>query len=111
MRVFDAARAGEPEAVQGIRVTVGWLGRGLAILINIFNPAMIVLGTPWSGAFDLIELPLQVELKKYALPAALRHARICVPHFGDDSSLMGAAELAFEHLLDDPTQQWARRTG
>jgi hypothetical protein len=35
--------------------------------------------------------------------------RLLQPGLGEDSSLLGAAELAFEPLLEDPVEAWSRR--
>jgi hypothetical protein len=37
-----------------------------------------------------------------ALPACREHIRLRTPGLGNDAALIGAAELAFQHLLDDP---------
>ena len=44
------------------------------------------------------------------LAALVGEARLVVPALGSDSTLVGAAELAFEPLLSDPLQALARRT-
>lgn len=107
--VLDAALGGEQRALEGVSHVAGWLARGLASLINVFNPELVILGGPVSAAFRLTEEMLARELTRLAMPAARQQVRIVVPGLGDDSSLLGAAELAFEALLQDPVDDTWRR--
>ena len=104
MEVADivAASASGDQAAQAVLERVGgWLGVGLANLVNIFNPEVIVLG----GHLRLLFPPVSgIVLRRihYALPAAREQVRIDVPAMSGDSTLLGAAETAFDALLSDP---------
>ena len=91
------------------RWTVGrWLGVGLAALVNILNPRLVVLG----GRFARIH-PFVDRRSRTNSPAGrcrLRAARPRRPcELGVDAPLLGAAELAFEPLLADPAGWLAGR--
>ena len=86
--------------------TIGrWLGYGLATLINVFNPRLIVLGGPFGRSYPYTGATIAAELERLALRGCASWSR-CVPAtLGMDAPLLGAAELAFEPLLVDP-QGW-----
>ena len=78
------------------------LGRGLAGLVNLLNPQMIVLGGYLRALYRWLEPGVLAELEVRALPVAGLRPRIVLPGLGDQSVLIGAAEVAFRGLLDDP---------
>ncbi len=99
--VIAAAAKGSKPARAAIDSAGQWLGLGLANLVNVFNPEVIVLGGHLRLIFPLVSSTVlrQVHL---ALPAAREQARVEVPALNADSTLFGAAEAAFESLLADP---------
>lgn len=50
------------------------------------------------------------EFEIAALAAPFEQVRIVTPYLGSDSTLVGAAELAFDALLSDPLLVLSRRT-
>lgn len=107
--VFEAASNGEQCALDGLHQIAVWVARGLASLVNIFNPEVIILGGPLSSLFFLTGEVIRSEMESMTTLANQRQVRLEQPGLGEDSSLMGAAELAFEHLLDDPVDVWTHR--
>ena len=99
--VIAAAVAGESRARSAVDTAGKWLGLGLANLVNLFNPEVIVLGGHLRLLLPLVEDQVREQVH-HALPAARDQVRIEVPALGDESTLMGAAEMAFERLLADP---------
>jgi predicted NBD/HSP70 family sugar kinase len=85
-----------------------WLGFGLAGLVNVLNPGLIVLGGHFGRIFPLVLPTLADELDRRALPASRALIRIVPATLGVDAPLLGGAELAFEPLLGDP-KAWAGR--
>lgn len=79
-----------------------WLGLGLAGLVNVFNPRLIVLGGRFGRIHPFVSRTLEAELDRRALAAPRRLVRIVPATLGVDAPLLGAAELAFEPLLADP---------
>lgn len=78
------------------------LGRGLAGLANLLNPRVIVLGGYLRELYRWVEHDVQAELALRTLRVSGMAPRITLPHLGDHSVLLGAAEVAFEALLADP---------
>jgi len=98
--LVDAYRADEPSAVQVLHATAHYLGAGLANLVNLFNPELVVIGG-WAGL--LIGEAIMDELKKYvaqyALAPSSAHLKIDLCQFGQDAICMGAACLVLEEFL------------
>lgn len=93
--VGDAAIAGDPLAIEIYRLSGHYLGRALAILVDILNPEVIVIGSVFSRAEDLLRPAMERSFQEEALhhsaavcrvvPAALGEA------IGDIASLALAA--------------------
>ena len=100
--VIAEARAGSTLAL-GAFATVGrWLGLGLAGLVNIFNPRLVVMGGLFGRIHPFVADALEAELDRRALPGSRALVRVVPARLGVDAPLLGAAELAFEPLLADP---------
>jgi len=78
-----------------------WLGIGLANIVNIFNPAVIVLGGHFAYLYPLMADAVNEQLAT-ALSAPRQQVRVEVARLGADSVIVGAAEMAFAPLLADP---------
>ena len=100
--VFADARAGDAMALRGIRHVADALGRTLATLVNTLNPERVLLGGFLSELLDLAREDIESALCRYALEASGRSVQLVQPTFGEDSALLGAAEVAFAALLADP---------
>jgi predicted NBD/HSP70 family sugar kinase len=110
VEVFAAASKGEQRAVDGLNGVAEWVARGLASLVNIFNPEIVILGGPLSSLFFLTGDVIRSRVDAMTSFAG-RRVRLVQPGLGEDSSLLGAAELAFEQLLDDPIDHRTRLAG
>ena len=78
------------------------IGQGLASLVNMFNPRVVVMGGYFDAMYTLVRAEVDEGLAAWALPAALESVLLTVPALGRDSVLLGAAEMAFEPLFIDP---------
>jgi predicted NBD/HSP70 family sugar kinase len=105
--VLAAAEAGEPEALAAFAETGRWLGIGLAGVINILNPELVLLGGRLTASYPFVRASLEAELDRRVLRAARGIVRVVPASLGVDAPLRGAAELAFEPLLSDPAA-WLR---
>ncbi|HSK26779.1 MAG TPA: ROK family transcriptional regulator [Jiangellales bacterium] len=103
--VIGAARLGEPAASDALTEVASWLGTGLGALVNVLNPAMVVLGGVLAEVFGAAEMTVRKALAESAIDAAAEQVRLTLPALGADSVLLGAAELAFTDLLADPVPQ------
>lgn len=99
--IADAAE-GRPESLAALDAVGRWLGIGLAGLVNILNPQIVVLGGLFSPAFPYLAPSMTAALDARALVASRRLVSVVPAALGVDAPLLGAAELAFEPLLADP---------
>lgn len=81
--VAQAAAAGDPAAAEIIRISGEYLGRGLAILIDVLNPECIVVGSIYARNEALFKPHVDRILKEEAIPAALEVCRIIPAELGD----------------------------
>jgi predicted NBD/HSP70 family sugar kinase len=99
--VLAAHAAGERWTRAGMRRVGRFLGAGLVNVVNLFNPEVIVFGGQVRHVFTATE-PAVREALRTALPASGDQVRLAVAELGDDSVVLGAAELGFARLLDEP---------
>lgn len=96
--VFEAASRGDEGALRAIATTAEYLALGVANLISILNPEMVVLGggLMQQGARFLEHVKRRAV--EWAQPVAARQARIELTQLGEDAGLLGAARLAWQSL-------------
>ncbi len=81
--VAMAAREGDETALEIIRISAGYLGRGLAILIDMLNPECIVIGSIYARNEELFRPGMEKILQEEAIPAALEVCSIRPAALGD----------------------------
>jgi predicted NBD/HSP70 family sugar kinase len=101
-QVIAAAAAGEHQALAAVDEVGRWLGIGIAGLVNVLNPRVVVLGGLFSKLAPRLIPRVEEELDRFALAAPRANVRVAAAQLGMDAPLLGAAELAFEPFLADP---------
>ena len=99
--LVTAAREGDAAAQAAFESVGDWLGIGLVNLVNLLNPQSIVLGGHLSAIYAMAPDRVASQLQT-ALPAARELVEVCSSQLGGDATLVGAAEVAFTTVLDDP---------
>ncbi len=94
--VITAARKGDIAAKRAVEETARYLGMGIANIVSILNPKIIVLGGGLMQAADLFIDELNRALRDWAQPIAAQQVRIQITSLGEDAGLFGAARLALE---------------
>ena len=97
-QVISAARGGDLAAIQTIEEAARYLGMGIANIVSILNPEMIVLGGGLMQAADLFLDSIRRVVTRCAQPVAARQVRIEISRLGEDAGLLGAARLALDHI-------------
>lgn len=91
---------GDHVACTVMEITADYLALGLANLINLFNPQIIVLGG-WAGVqlspYLLADLPALI--RKYALPQPAAATQLIVTTLPQNPVSLGAATMALEGFL------------
>ena len=73
---------------------------GLANLINIFNPELIIIGGGLSNIGSMLLEPAYAEAKKRAFPESYQATSFVHPKLGGDSGALGAAAYALQAKRD-----------
>jgi glucokinase-like ROK family protein len=100
--VVQAANQGDELAREIMEETGEYLGTGIANIINLFNPQMIVIGGGVAQAGDLIFNPLKKTMKKRAFPVPAKVVKITTPSLGRDCTVIGAATLVLKDIFKSP---------
>ena len=94
--IYAAGQQGDELALEIFRRMGVYLGIGLANLINILNPAMIVIGGGVVNGWDLFEKHMHQQVEERAFPLLAARVKIERAKFCDDAGLLGAARLALK---------------
>ena len=71
-----------------------YLGIGLASLINLLNPEVIVIGGGLANGWELFEKDMRRQVKERAFSVPAERAKMVRAQCGDDAGLLGAGKLA-----------------
>ena len=100
--VLRQAAQGESAALGAVHTVAHDVGRTVAGLVNLLNPEVVLLGGSLKEVLLLARDRIEAALDAHAMAGARAMVRLVPSQLGDDSSLLGAAELAFDPLLADP---------
>ena len=98
--VYDAAKKDDDVARQVVRETANFLGAGVANLLNIFNPNVVVIagGVTQAGA-PLFE-PLRAEVRRRAFRPAVEACKILPGTLRGSAGVVGAVATFKQQVLD-----------
>ncbi len=94
--VARAAYGGDKMAKEIYKQAGGYLGIGLANIINLFNPGLILLGGGVYHSFDLLKEAMYISLEKRVLDLPYKQVKICPAQLGGDTGVKGALAVAME---------------
>jgi glucokinase len=97
-QVFDTARAGDALARQVVEETAVLTGQGVASVISLVNPDIVVLGGSIGQQGDLLLPTVQATARRWAQPFSARDVVITSSTLGAEAGLLGVAYAAFERL-------------
>lgn len=89
--VYEAILSGDAYAKDVMRETAKFLGAGIANLINILNPEMVVISGGVTRAGEHLLDPLRVEIRRRAFSHAADSCRIVSSTLGGMAGVIGAA--------------------
>ncbi|WP_341841602.1 ROK family transcriptional regulator [Chitinophaga caseinilytica] len=75
------------------------LGRGIAILINILNPEVVILGGALASTGDYILLPIRSAINKFSLTLVNNDTKLVLSRKGEHAGMAGACLLVRDRLL------------
>ncbi|WP_445612700.1 ROK family glucokinase [Geobacillus sp. YF-1] len=92
--VFDAAKAGDPLAVEVVDEVMRYLGLALANAADVVNPQKIVIGGGVSRAGDILVERVAHHFRRFAFPRVAAGAEVVLATLGNDAGVIGGAWLA-----------------
>lgn len=98
VKVYEAGRKGDELALAVFRRFGMYLGIGLANLMNLIDPQIIVLTGGAVNGWDLFAPEMYRQVGERAFRATAQQVRIARAECGDNAGLLGAAHLAFNSL-------------
>jgi glucokinase-like ROK family protein len=100
--VARAANQDDRLAREIMEKTGEYLGTGIANIINLFNPQMVIIGGGVAQAGSLIFDPLKRTMKKRAFSVPAKVVKIATPSLGRDCTVIGAASLVLKEIFKSP---------
>jgi glucokinase len=97
--VYEAAKLGDEAAVDVVRETARFLGAGIANLLNIFNPDVVVIAGGVTQAGATLFEPLRKEVRKRAFRPAVDSCRIVPGSLPGSAGVVGAV-ASFKQQTD-----------
>jgi predicted NBD/HSP70 family sugar kinase len=96
--LMEAANQGDQFALELLSDAGYKIGKALAILIHIMNPANIVLSGRGAKVGKILLAPIQQALHKYCIPRLASGTELLISSLGFDAELIGAAVLVMENF-------------
>ncbi|MGI5158828.1 ROK family protein [Microbispora sp. CA-102843] len=94
---------GDPRVDAAVAEVGRWLGVGAAMLVNLFNPRVIVLGGYFARLADRLIPAAEQELARLGMSGAVERCRFAASDLGFGAASRGAAGVVVERALSDPT--------
>lgn len=98
--IIEAAHKDDVLSIELITSIGEKLGRGIGVLINIFNPELVVVGGVMSEVGDYLMLPIRTALNKYSLSLVNKDSNLRLSSLGDSAGVIGAAQLTRNSILE-----------
>jgi glucokinase len=97
--VYEAARRGDDIGLEVVRETARLLGAGIANLLNIFNPDVVVIAGGVTQAGDTLFEPLRKEVRRRAFRTAVESCRIVPGSLPGTAGVVGAVATFKQQVL------------
>ena len=98
--VSSRASAGHPKARKIWDETARYLAQGVACMVNVLNPEVVVIGGGVSHAGRVLFGPLRIYARRHAMRHLKSRLKIVPASLGNDAGFLGAALLAKEKIED-----------
>jgi len=89
--IFKTAEKGDSLAKWIVEETARYLGIGIASIVNIINPEMVIFSGGMTAAGDLLFKPVRKYAQENALAAAIKEVKIVPAALGGNAGAIGAA--------------------
>ena len=99
--IIDAANMGDQFAIEMLSKIGFSLGKGLSVLIQLFNPELIIIGGKMAAARQYITTPVQQSINTYCMTQLREKTKIELSQLGEDAGLKGGVAIVMENLFLD----------
>lgn len=100
VEVYEAGRNGDERARSVFERFGMYLGIGLANLMSLIDPQIIVITGGAANGWDLFATEMYRQVEERAFRATAQQVKIARAECGDNAGLLGAASIAFQDLQD-----------
>ena len=97
--IIDAAQNDDMLSIELIAHLGDKIGKGIAVLINIFNPELVIIGGTLAQTGDLIRLPIKSALSKYSLSLVNNDTKLKMSKLGEKAGVMGGCLIARNNVF------------
>jgi N-acetylglucosamine repressor len=98
--VIDAANRGDQYAISILSVVGSNLGKGIATLIQLFNPEVIILGGKIAEAKQYITIPIIQSINTYSMTEIRGDTRIVSSRLGENTGILGMVSIVIDNILE-----------
>ena len=102
--IQQAAESGDAIAIQALNEAGQAMGVGVANVINIFNPSLVVIGGPISSVAQFMLPGILESMLHHTLPEIHQKVQVKLSAFGPDASVIGAVATVVEAIFSKPTR-------
>lgn len=99
--IIDAANKGDQFAINVLSEIGIKLGKGIAILIQIFNPELVILEGKIAEAKQFITTPIHQSMNTYCMMQLKERTEIVLSELGSNSSLFGGTIAVMDNIFKD----------
>ncbi|MGW5679607.1 ROK family transcriptional regulator [Streptomyces sp. NPDC003860] len=99
-QVVRLAQGGDPGCRRVIADTGRHIGSGVAMLCNLLNPSLVVLGGEIADAGELVLAPVRESVSRYAIPSAVQRLSVVRGELGARAEVLGAVALVLSEMGD-----------
>ncbi|HTE27260.1 ROK family transcriptional regulator [Flavitalea sp.] len=97
--IIEAARKEDTLCIELLAEIGENLGKGIAVIINLFNPELVILGGSLAATGDYIRLPIKSAINKYSLTLVNNDTKLKMSKIGERAGIIGACLLVRDRTL------------
>ncbi len=109
MTVVDSALKGDSFSIDILTEIGSELGRGIAMLVQILNPELILFGGQMLKAGHFLTIPIEHSLNKYCLTDLRNTYKIGISDMGEEASLLGPVINVVEKYFSNPNNNFNKQ--
>jgi N-acetylglucosamine repressor len=97
--IIEAAHQGDQYAINILSEVGLNLGKGIAVLIQLFNPELIILGGKMAAAKQYITIPIQQSINTYCMTQLREKTSVAMSTLGPNAGILGAVATVMENIF------------